>query len=206
MKKLLIIIAVVLFGFTNVNAQEEMQFGVKGGVNISTITGDDVDSFDSRTCMHFGVVMELPISDKFSFQPELLYSCQGSDWSEDEFIESVVKSTNATYEGTYKVDYLNIPLMAKFYVSEGFSLEAGPQVGLLLSAKAEGDFADPDLKDYLKGIDFGVNFGLGYKLEGGLNFGARYNIGLSDTNDDQDYLGDSTYKNSVIQAYVGFFF
>lgn len=198
MKKLLIIIAVVLFGFTNVNAQDEVQFGVKGGINFSTITGDDVDSFESRTCFHFGLVMELPISDTFSFQPELLYSCQGSDWSEDFDGES--------FEGSYNVDYLNVPLMAKFYVGEGFSLEAGPQVGLLLSAKAEGDFSDDDLKDYLKGIDFGVNFGVGYKLDGGLNFGARYNLGLSDANDDPDYLGDTSYKNSVIQAYVGYFF
>lgn len=197
MKKLLIIIAIVLFVFTNVHAQD-VNFGVKAGVNFATITGDDVDSFSSRTAFHVGLVSEIVISETFSFQPELLYSAQGSDWSEDFDGES--------FEGSYNVDYLNVPLMAKFYVGEGFSLEAGPQVGLLLSAKAEGDFADDDLKDYLKGIDFGVNFGVGYKLEGGLNFGARYNLGLSDANDDPDYLGDSTYKNSVIQAYVGYFF
>ncbi|MDX5585936.1 MAG: porin family protein [Aureibaculum sp.] len=211
MKKLLIFTAIALFGFTNVNAQEEMQFGVKGGLNISTITGDDVESFDSRTCMHFGVVMELPISDKFSFQPELLYSCQGADYSEDfgDF-DVTVKSVNAAYEGTVKLDYLNIPLMAKFYVAEGFSLEVGPQVGFLISAKEEydwdGDTGEDDIKESVKGLDIGAVMGLGYKLEGGLNFGARYNIGLSDANDDPDYLGDSSYKNSVMQVFVGYFF
>jgi len=195
MKKLFIITTVVLFGYTNLNAQD-INFGAKAGVNFATITGDNVDSFDSRTAFHVGFVAEIVISETFSFQPELLYSAQGADWSED--------FDGDTYEGTTKIDYLNVPLMAKFYVGEGFSLEAGPQVGFLLSAKdVEDGEPDFDLKDYVKGIDFGVNFGVGYKMEGGLNFGARYNLGLSDGNDTDD---DFTLKNSVIQAYVGFFF
>ena len=157
-----------------------------------------VDSFDSRTAFHVGFVAEIVISETFSFQPELLYSAQGADWSEDGF------------EGTTQVDYLNVPLMAKFYVGEGFSLEAGPQIGFLLSAKDVEDGEDDfDLKDYVKGIDFGLNLGVGYKLEGGLNFGARYNLGLSDINDSDEGdfdEGDFSIKNSVIQAYVGFFF
>ena len=50
-----------------------------------------------------------------------------------------------------------------------------------------------------------MNLGLGYKMESGLNFGARYNLGLSDANDSGIDDG-AEYKNSVIQAYVGFFF
>jgi hypothetical protein len=193
MKKLLFFTAIILFGFTYVSAQD-VDFGAKAGVNFATITGDDVDSFSSRTAFHLGFVAEIGITEKFSFQPELLYSAQGSDYSDDFF------------EGTVKVDYLNLPLMAKFYVAEGFSLEAGPQVGFLLSAKDVYEGGEDDWSDITKGIDFGLNLGVGYKLESGLNFGARYNIGLSDVNDDPDSLGDSAYKNSVIQAYVGFFF
>jgi hypothetical protein len=193
MKKLLFFTAIVLFGFTYVSAQD-INFGAKAGVNFATITGDDLDSFSSRTAFHLGFVAEIGITETFSFQPELLYSAQGSDYSEDSF------------EGSLKVDYLNLPLMAKFYVAEGFSLEAGPQVGFLLSAKDVYDDGEDDWKDITKGIDFGLNFGVGYKLENGLNFGARYNLGLSDLNDDPDSQADSAFKNSVIQAYVGFFF
>lgn len=197
MKKLILFAALAIFVIANSNAQ--INFGAKAGVNFATITGDDVESFDSRTAFHVGVVAEIVISETFSFQPELLYSAQGADYSDEEF------------EGTFKLDYLNIPLMAKFYVGEGFSLEAGPQIGFLLSAKDEYDFTgtafkseEEDIKEFVKDIDFGINVGVGYKLEGGLNFGARYNLGLSDANDSGD---DSfTLKNSVIQAYVGYFF
>ncbi len=213
MKKLLMIIAIVLFGFTDVNGQDKMEFGIKGGVNLSDITGDGVESFDGRKCFHFGVVMEIPISKKLSFQSELLYSCQGSDYggivdsSIDEPTTVIRKAS--TYDGTIKVDYLNVPLLAKYYIVEGLHAEVGPQVGFLLSAKNEyeSDFdsGEDDIKDYVKGIDFGIDFGLGYKLDNGINFGARYNLGLTDSNDDPD-LVNVTYKNSVIQFSLGYFF
>ena len=197
MKKLIIITAIALFGFVPMKAQD-INFGAKAGVNFASITGDETDDLDMRTSLHLGIVAEIVISETFSFQPELLYSAQGA------------KESGDGWEETLKLDYFNLPLMAKFYVGEGFSLEAGPQIGFLLSAKydweEDGESGTEDIKDDVKGIDFGVNLGVGYKTESGLNFGARYNLGLSDINDTDDVEGDFSIKNSVIQAYVGFFF
>ena len=214
MKKILIISAIALFGLTAVNAQE-VEFGIKGGINLATITGDDTDDLDGRTSFHVGVVAEIAISDKFSVQPELLYSSQGAT-SEDSYTE---EGFNVKEEVTVKLDYINLPIIAKYYVADGFSIEAGPQIGFLmnseleidLTASGEGiseDFSETeDLKDYVKGIDVGLNFGLGYKMESGLNFSARYNLGLSDGNDDPEFFeSDSALKNNVIQISVGYFF
>ncbi|MGA1227075.1 MAG: porin family protein [Tamlana sp.] len=191
MKKLLFT-ALVVFGLASINAQE-VKFGAKAGLNLASVSGDDTDDLDSRTSFHLGVVAEIAISDKFSLQPELLYSAQGAKES---------------FEGIdidLKLDYINLPIMAKFYVADGFSLELGPQVGFLMSAKAEGEGESEDIKDFVKGIDFGANFGVGYKMESGLNFGARYNLGFSNINDGE---GSDEFKNqnSVIQISVGYFF
>lgn len=142
---------------------------------------------------------EIQISEKFSFQPELIFSSQGSDSSED--------FEGNDFEGSVKVNYLNVPLMAKYYVADGLSLEVGPQIGLLLSTTDEYEGEEDDIKDLLKSTDFGVNFGVGYKLESGLNFSARYNMGLSDNIDADGFKTDGAeYKNSVIQLSVGYFF
>ncbi len=197
MKKVLLFFITTIFGFALVNAQ--VTFGAKAGVNFSDITGEKVDSFEGLTSFHVGAVAEIQISEKFSVQPELIYSMQGSDYSED--------FEGDDFEGSVKVNYLNIPLMAKYYVADGFSLEAGPQIGLLVSATDEYEDEEDDIKDFLKSTDFGINFGLGYKLESGLNFTARYNIGLSDNLDADDFETDGAeYKNSVIQFSVGYFF
>lgn len=191
MKKVFLVFAIVTLGFT-VNAQE-VTFGVKAGLNLASIAGDDTDGLDSRTSFHVGGVAEISISEKFSVQPELLYSAQGAK----ESFEGIDIEVN--------LDYINLPIIAKYYVSEGFSLEAGPQVGFLMSAKAKAEGQSEDLKDFVKGIDFGLNFGVGYKLDSGLNFGARYNLGLSNINDGE---GSDEFKNqnSVIQFSVGYFF
>ena len=207
MKKLLLLTALLLFIFHDGNAQ--VSFGAKAGVNFTQFSGDNEHS-KMATAFHVGVIAEIGISDKFSVQPELLYSAQGSDYEDAE-------EFGVTYDGTFKLNYIIVPIMAKYYVSEGLSLEVGPQIGILMTAieEYEGDDGDSGEIDFLddegfdetlKKTDVGVNIGLGYKLENGINFAARYNLGLTDLNDDQGYLESDTYKNSVIQVSVGYFF
>jgi hypothetical protein len=183
MKKILLLAVVTVLGFTNVNAQE-IKFGAKGGLNFASISGDNTKGKDVVTAFNFGVLSEIPISDKFSFQPELMYSGQGYSFNDN----------------TIALSYLNIPLMGKYYLTKGWSVEAGPQIGFLLAAKNE----NTNVKDSFNTFDFGVNFGLGYKLDNGLNFGVRYNLGLTDINN----LDNSSIenKNSVFQFSVGYFF
>ncbi|MFV8347125.1 porin family protein [Flavobacterium sp. ZB4P13] len=183
MKKFLLLAVVTVLGFANVNAQE-IKFGAKGGLNFASISGDNTKGIGAVTSFNFGVLSEIPISDKFSFQPELMYSGQGYSFNDN----------------TIALSYLNIPLMGKYYLTKGLSVEAGPQIGFLLSAKNE----KTDVKDSFNTFDFGVNFGLGYKLDNGLNFGVRYNLGLTDINNLDNYSGKN--KNGVLQLSVGYFF
>lgn len=185
MKKILALAVFTVLGFTNANAQK-INFGVKGGINIANINGENTSNLESVAAFNFGLMSEIPISEKFSFQPEVMFSGQGY-----------------SFEGSdgniIALNYLNVPLMGKYYLTKGLSLEAGPQFGFLLSAKNEGT----DVKDSFKTFDFGVNVGLGYKLNNGLNFGARYNLGLTNIN---DLSGSGKNRNGVIQLSIGYFF
>ncbi|QLE00464.1 PorT family protein [Galbibacter sp. BG1] len=190
MKKLFLT-ALALTAFAiSANAQD-FKIGAKAGLNIAHLRGDDAEEFGSRTSFVAGAVAQFPISEKFSFQPELLYSAQGA------------KEGNETL----KFDYLNVPLMGKYYVADGFSIQAGPQVGFLLSAKAKGEEGDVsaeiDVKDELKNLDFGLNFGLGYEFQNGLFIDGRYNLGLSNIVEDDDV--EEVY-NGVFQFTLGYFF
>ena len=189
MKKIILVTVMAIFALTNVNSQD-IKFGAKAGLNFSSISGDNTRELDIgiTTDFNFGVLAEIPISEKFSFQPELMYSGQGyAGESSDDIIN---------------LNYLNIPLMGKYYLIKGFSLEVGPQIGFLLSAKNKD--TDTDIKDAFNTVDFGVNFGLGYKFTNGINFDVRYNLGLSDINN-IDGLTDKN-KNGVFQLSVGYFF
>ncbi len=193
MKKIFLFAAIAVLGLTSVNAQE-VHFGVKAGVNFASFGGDDSDGLDGLTSFHVGAMADIELSEKFSVQPELVYSAQGAKYSSE------------GDEAKDKLDYLNVPVLAKFMVAKGFSIEAGPQVGFLLSAKEDysssEDSGTDDIKDYLKGTDFSAAIGLGYKMETGLNFAVRYNLGLGNIADESD----ADLKNNVFQVSVGYFF
>ena len=184
--------AVVAFSF-NANAQG-VDFGVKAGANFATIGGDESGDFSSRTSFHFGVTAGIAVSDKFSVQPELVYSAQGAsiDYGGGD-------------DGDLKLDYLNLPIMAQFQVAEGFSIEVGPQIGFLLSAKADDGDNEEDIKDFVKGLDLAAGVGVNYAMASGLNFGARYNLGLSNVNDGED-SDDFKNQNNVFQVSIGYIF
>ena len=183
-----IIISAIFFLVSTLNgASQTFEFGLKAGVNLATISGN-VSDLDTRTGLLFGVVGEFDVWLNFSIQPELLYSTQGFKADGD----------------TVKIDYLNLPIMGKYYVAEGLSLEFGPQLGLLLSANSEID-DEGDVGYQYSSIDFGINFGLGYKLESGLNFGIRYNLGLANmANFIDEIFNDYKIQNSVFQISVGY--
>lgn len=185
MKKLLLVAAIAVFGSANVTAQD-IKFGIKGGLNFANISGDNTSELQLVTSFNFGVMSEISITDKFSFQPEILFSGQGYSFKNDDKLVAL--------------NYINVPLMAKYYVIKGLSLEVGPQIGFLASAKYESI----DVKDNFKKVDFGANVGLGYKLNNGLNFGTRYNFGISDINNIEG--ATNKYRNGVLQVSIGYFF
>jgi len=228
MKKVLLLAAIAVFGFTSVNAQN-VSFGVKAGMNISTIAGDFGNYGDyyygetyreasSKIGFHVGGLAEIMLSEKFAIQPEVLFSSQG--YKTDYYDDNDNKQDN-----NVNLSYITLPVMAKFFPIENLSIEAGPQVGFLISAKDdEIDYYNDlypndeqvETKDGYKGTDFALNFGAGYKLDNGVFFSARYSFGLSKV-DDEDFYNDPEYgdiynnfafsrKNRVFQLSVGYMF
>lgn len=186
MKK--IILAAVLFIATSATIQAQLlQFGVKAGVNFASQTGDASLSgvaFDKNgiTSYHVGVVAEVKLLEKFSIQPELLYSTQGATYK------------NAFGEFKNELGYISIPVMAKIYMTKSLSLEVGPQASFLVSNKKEFDAADPNT------FDFALNAGLGLKLTKSIFIQGRYSLGLTEVSKNADV------KNSVVQISAGFLF
>ena len=193
MKKVVLIFVALLFSVT-ANAQD-LNFGVKAGLNLSSITGDETDDLSSLTSFHAGVMADISISETFSVQPEIIYSAQGTKYDDSD-----------GFDGKFKFDYLNIPIMAKVEVTEGLSVEAGPQIGFLLSAKDEYESAsesgEDDVEEFFKSTDIAVGLGVSYAMETGLYVGARYNLGVTDI---WDIDSGITNQNGVFQLSVGYF-
>ncbi|MFV8379476.1 porin family protein [Flavobacterium sp. LB3R33] len=116
-----------------------MAFGVKGGLNIFTISNAVLDGVNSKSLVgfHVGFFWEFMISNTFAIQPEVLYSAQGTELEFERI------------SGDLKLDYITIPVMAKYYVADTFSMEFGPQIGLLVFVKSKSSGESEDVKDSL---------------------------------------------------------
>src|SRR5690554_180271 len=226
MRKLMIA-AIAVVGFSAAGlAQQQVKFGPKAGVNLATINGKDAGDAKMLIGFHVGAFAEIMFNDKFAIQPEIVYSAQGAKMKESG--TDVVMGIPVTYdlEGKAKYSYINVPIMAKYYITENFAFEAGPYVGFLMSAEAEAEgtmtaagitqteSTTEDMKDYSNSIDFGVGVGASFNLDNGFFVGARYNLGLtkmgkeySETVEGFEYTVEAAdIKNGVIQVSVGFKF
>src|SRR4030095_216667 len=115
-------VAVISLLFSTVSAQQAV--GIKGGVNIASLSGFEGRS---RISAHGGVFLHHTMNKNWCFQPELLYSGEGQRYM------------SGGVERTLALSYLQLPLMIQYYPAPQIYFEAGPQFGLLLSAQDKAD-------------------------------------------------------------------
>lgn len=193
MKVKVLMLAAFAFLAMNVNGQD-LKFGAKAGLNMSSIGGDDADGFKSKMGIHIGAFAQYGINDALFLQPELLLSYEGAKNSDDD-------------DKALSLTYLNIPVMVGYKIGavEGLSLEVGPQLGFLMGAKYDGETdagGGDKVKDYFKSTNFSLNLGAGYAVTENIGVGLRYCMGLTSISDDSD----TDQKQSNLQISVSYKF
>jgi hypothetical protein len=180
-------------------------FGVKGGFTASNFRGDDKQNFGNEgiyNTFHAGVYAQFGFNDKFSLQPEVLYSRQGFKGS------NVVNPTQGTY--TTRLDYIQVPVLLVYNFLDNVSLHVGPQVSLLTKVK-EGDRErklsdDNNIHGYsYNSLDYGLAAGLEARV-GPARVGGRYSAGFADIIKDPSTTAAQSInniKNGMFQVYVG---
>lgn len=211
MKKLIVFTGAFLFALTSVSAQSDsktIQLGAKGGVNFSKITGDDFDDVDSRTSFNAGLIAEIPLSERISFQPEIFYSGQGFD-----IVQGEDRLFDTSEDIEYQLDYIQVPLLLKVYLVKGLSVEAGPQFGFKIHEEFDsepnsdgGDFEIDEDDSYVKDFDTSLAIGTSYKFDSGFFLSARYTMGLTNIFKEDTLFENVDGKNEVLQVGLGFMF
>ena len=183
MKKLLIV-GLLSIVSSAAFAQAQVALGIKAGINVAKLNNDDLES-SSITAFHGGAFALFKFT-AIGIQPELLFSQQGSK------VDDISGNPQ-----DLKMSYMTIPVMLKFYLPGGFNIQAGPQFGFLNSAEFDGN----DVKGSFKDSDTSLNVGAAWDAPFGLVLDARYNIGLSDINDDPTF---GSIKSGVFQFSLGY--
>jgi hypothetical protein len=198
MKKIMMI-AAMMVATVAAKAQFEpgtFSFQPKVGFNLASVTADDTKY---KPGFAVGLEGQYQMNNWFGLSAAVMYQQQGTK----------VKNID---DLKWNIDYVNIPLMAKFYVTKGLSLNVGLQPGFMVKSKLKVDDADLDVKDACNKFDLSVPLSIAYELPMGLTFEARYTYGVTNVGKDAFDSKNSTYdklyknKNDVFQITVGYKF
>ena len=179
-------------------AAQGWTYGVKGGVNFSSITFESPDedrSLDWRVGAVVGGFMRFPLLSWMDLQPEVLYTVKGG--KEEAFgISSAVL-----------LDYLEVPVLARIpFAGRKYFIVTGPYFGVRMRARTRTEFSgateELDVSDSVERLDYGLSAGGGVEI-GSIVIDGRYSFSLSDIDADIDEVKG---KNRVITATVGFRF
>ena len=180
MKKIAIALMCMIVATGAAMAQKQFTFGPKIGVDYTHYWGEDV-GHDGVLNYQAGLFMEYRFTDKFSIAPEVVFAAQGGKYK---WIKDV--STNIEYNTTDHVNYINVPVMLKYYVTPALSIDLGPQIGFNIYSKAtdkwtvgDKEFKDTYELESTKDIDFGVGLGLTYNIAKDVFVQGRYTMGMT---------------------------
>lgn len=194
---------------------QETRFGIKTGLNYSTIIGDQTEGINPRLSGHLGVFAEIRFTDRFAFQPELVYSSQGFQFNTDLFVIDRQDPTidGADFKTAVQLNYLIVPILANFSILERLSIQVGPQFGFLLNQVTKlknFDGIDTDALDDRQSVngrfqlDYGVAAGVAYTLTDQFALSGRIYQGVR--NRLNGSFGDLQNYNTSIQLSVNYLF
>lgn len=206
MKKIVLTLIAIIAVNSLVSAQ--IRFGVKGGLNLANVSVTPTipkgTTMSNLIGFHGGIILDVPLSEKISIQPNLLFSQKG--------IKSTSSNSTILLDSKIALNYIEIPINVMFHATDALSIGGGSYLGYVLSGvststvtfsgKTETMTKDADFDRDLKRLDFGLNITAGYEVSNGLIINANYSLGLGNISAEPA----TTVKNNVISFSLTKFF
>lgn len=189
MKKI-IVVAAMLFCYSNNIMSQGFTLGVKAGAEILRISGK---SFDQEFAYgyHLGGFSEIKLNKTFSIQPELYYSSTSMKTANS--LDTIY--TNVDFKNI-KLGYINIPVLLNIKPSKKFCIQVGPRYGILSNSSLS---VKQNAENAFKSGDFSLLAGIQINLSK-IRIYGRYQVGLTDIN---DATNQEEWKSQTLHIGIG---
>lgn len=220
MKKIALALVLVAMTAGIATAQDNIKpvtFGAKVGFDLTHFWGKDCEH-GMQPNYQAGLFMEYKVNDKFAIAPEVVFAAQGGKQSVDmklDLSEWGLGMVDCEVSEKYNTNYVNVPVMLKFYPTSSFSIDFGPQVGFNVYSKCTSEYKvkgtslpesfeekqTDDLKNGTQTVDVAAALGCTYNLSDNAFIQARYTLGLTKV-----FKGGDDIKNGNAQIAFGYRF
>ncbi len=206
MKKLFFAAAVLMCSLTAFAQTKEGSFNIlpKAGINISNLSNKD----NAKVKVGFtaGAEAEYQLTKQLSLSAGALFSMQGAKSTTvfREVDNTTKEIREVDIKNTMEFDYINVPILANYYIIEGLAVKLGIQPGFNIIAKRKRtDGVEKESKNLsdlvvdVRKVDISIPIGVSYEFNDFV-VDARFNLGLTEVAD----LVKS--KNRVFQITFGY--
>jgi hypothetical protein len=197
--KIFLLITGLIF---QLNVFAQVGVGIRGGLNISNVSGNE---YKAKPGFHVGTVVDIPVNERFTFQPEAVFSQKGGTTK----VSDQRQYFNSMDGNYYKrrnliANYVDINALGRVNVTEGLYFLLGPQFSVLFYDRYKYNNGDgeKDVYNFTEGtrrIDLGIAAGAGYEFDNGWFVGIRREFGLLPV-----FQNGASLRNSVFQLTGGF--
>lgn len=182
----LLLLAILLLGTVNASAQEKrIRIGVKGGLNISSLTGNYFES-KIKAGYNLGLVVDYAFNSKWYLSSGLEYTAKGVNYEEDVW----------GFKPSIRANYVQLPVCFGYrHVVNSdlnFYAHTGPYFAYGVGGKYEVAFEGEKMKintfdEVLKKFDAGLTFAIGFEIKK-INFIVSWDLGILDAVKDKDFI------------------
>lgn len=188
MRKFLLV-SILLISVSTVFAQG-ISFGPRVGMNISKLT--NIHS-DAKLGLNIGAFFTGYFTKSVGIEVAAMFSQEGAKYYTD------VPALGNHIDVKTRLNYINFPVVVKVRLLGGLNVYAGPQFGLLASARNVYDKMTYDVKDYFKTLNMSGVVGVGYRFNGGFDIGVNYNFGFAKATSNSNV--NSIPNNPIISSF-----
>ena len=183
MKKTMIALVCMLMAAGTAMAQKTFTFGPKVGVDYTHWWGKNIND-ESALSYQAGVFMEYRMNNKFAIAPEVVFAAHNRPKMERHSWMNEYPACDGDVTTSYHTNYINIPVMLKYYATSSLSIDLGPQFGFKVYDRYTDKWEERgnEMKEkhnmYHRSFDFGLGLGATYNFNEKVFVQLRYTLGL----------------------------
>lgn len=169
-------------------------FGPRVGVNFADYENSPGST---RTGLYAGAFLDYNFTHRWGIETGAYYSQHGSKNN----VEGL-----SPLRTTHEIDYLTVPLVAKFNFLGGFRATLGLESMFLLSANSKEEGGNTTKMDNIRSTNLGITIGAAYLLRCGLDISASYSKGFYNTHEGTDWQKNSApynYRVAIGWRFIG---
>ena len=203
--------ALISLVFGNKLNSDKIKFGLEGGVNFANVT--NLPTASTSAYFNIGFYFDFKWKESpnwFLHSGVIVKSTLGANLEPYSLNDENLDALFVEGDVVRKLNYWNVPFLARYKFKNNIFIEGGPMFGLLykgvdlFTSEVDGDNLEfkNNIRNEHTRFDIGLEGGIGYQTEkfmNGMNFGARYYQGLLNSST----TPNADQKNTSYYIYIG---